>query len=552
VKIDRTSLSRWNNNSPLSSLANLFIPYGLLFFWIFLLLIACSSQQSLIAHDEGLYATRARLMFDLGNWISPWTSAHHKTPGVYWLIAICYYFFGIDEFAVRLPSAIFSIVCVFLVYEIGSIVLDRRTAFFAALILPLQFLWFQYSRLANPDFPAIALILTSILCLLKAENSPRNRWLYIAAGSCFSLAILFRGFMVFVPAIAILPYLILENRRHRHLDNLFLYIGLIIGFLPTLFWFIASWLRYGSETWTALFGLVTTLESENRHNHGFFYYFWNLPALSFPWSILALIGIFIYWQFGYKKYINITIVFPGIIFLILSFFSTRLPHYSLWLYPFIALQAGIAGNFLLKIDKQQLSKLRLLLPIIVYSFGCLGLVLSVAGIGFLLKSPPESNWQKYAVVALILGIFWSSLPGIWWWRDRRPVESGYRASVALKRERAINYLMAMFFLGIWLALMAVGAIGLVGNYNPDIKNFVEKQEIAKVLAKNPIYLVSREGKTKILLSFYTPNLKRDITDIKELPKHSYAWVLSSEIKNSWRSYRSLGQIRDWELIEIVQ
>ena len=47
-----------------------------------------SDSQSLIAHDEGLYARRAKLILDSGDWLSPFSSPHHKTVGSYWAIAI--------------------------------------------------------------------------------------------------------------------------------------------------------------------------------------------------------------------------------------------------------------------------------------------------------------------------------------------------------------------------------------------------------------------------------------------------------------------------------
>lgn len=103
-------------------------PYITLLAWILPLLIFHSQQNSLMAHDEGLYATRARLMFESGNWIHPWSDPHHKTPGEYWIIAIYYSLFGISEFSVRFPNMIFGIDCMFLLYKIGQIILKKKVA----------------------------------------------------------------------------------------------------------------------------------------------------------------------------------------------------------------------------------------------------------------------------------------------------------------------------------------------------------------------------------------------------------------------------------------
>tara|TARA_B100000123_G_scaffold180273_1_gene134129 strand:- start:149 stop:475 length:327 start_codon:yes stop_codon:yes gene_type:complete len=65
-------------------------------------------NHSLIAHDESLYANRAKLIIESNNWFTPFEKAHHKTIGSYWLIALSFKIFGINEFSARLPSYFFN------------------------------------------------------------------------------------------------------------------------------------------------------------------------------------------------------------------------------------------------------------------------------------------------------------------------------------------------------------------------------------------------------------------------------------------------------------
>ena len=52
------------------------------------------SSQSLIAHDEGLYAGRAKLILESDNWFTPFGYPHYKTLGSYWIIALSFKLFG--------------------------------------------------------------------------------------------------------------------------------------------------------------------------------------------------------------------------------------------------------------------------------------------------------------------------------------------------------------------------------------------------------------------------------------------------------------------------
>ena len=95
----------------------------LIFLIAILLLVSLSSlffieNHSLVAHDESLYANRAKLIIDTNNWFTPFEKAHHKTIGSYWLIALSFKIFGINEFSARLPSYIFSILSSFLIFKI--------------------------------------------------------------------------------------------------------------------------------------------------------------------------------------------------------------------------------------------------------------------------------------------------------------------------------------------------------------------------------------------------------------------------------------------------
>ncbi|NJR74370.1 MAG: phospholipid carrier-dependent glycosyltransferase, partial [Scytonema sp. CRU_2_7] len=176
------------------------LPHIALLIWLLPLLLFSSGESSLMAHDEGLYAWRSRLMIETGDWIHPWKTPHHKTPGPYWLIASFYTLFGMSEASVRLPSMMTGVLSVLLVYEIGKILLGKKLAWLAAAILSVEFLWLQYCRLGTPDVPVIFLVLLAIWSLLKAELHPKYCFAWCTlAGLSFGLGFLIRSFYDFYP-----------------------------------------------------------------------------------------------------------------------------------------------------------------------------------------------------------------------------------------------------------------------------------------------------------------------------------------------------------------
>lgn len=67
----------------------------------------------LIDETEPLFVEAARQMTVTGDWITPYfngATRFDKPPLIYWLMAIAYESFGVNEWAARLPSALAGLV----------------------------------------------------------------------------------------------------------------------------------------------------------------------------------------------------------------------------------------------------------------------------------------------------------------------------------------------------------------------------------------------------------------------------------------------------------
>jgi hypothetical protein len=541
-------------NSPLIiailQLIRLFwqLPYCKLLLWLLPLLLFTSGETSLMAHDETLYALRARQMFETGDWVSPWANPHHKTPGFYWLIAIFYQLFGVSDTTARIPTMIAGILSIFVIYQVGEILLSQKLAFLGMMILSVEFLWVQYCRLSTPDLPTILLVFIGILSLLKSDIDIQNRYFYgFITGLSFGLGFLIRSLMIFLPMVALLPYLIIDHRRHRHLTNPMLYLGFLVGLIPTLIWLYFSWLRYGSDSIGALLRFVIELGSHEQHNDGILFYVWNLALKSFPWLFFSLLGLVLVIRRSLSKYPLILIGFPVILFIEISIFSTRFSHYSLGIYPFIAFLAAVGLDWLGKIyqkgfaDQFSSNQMVYLPRNISYAWGILGIILVVAGTGILIWG--ELDIHKYAILVIYSGFGSLIVPLIW------IGNSHYHWKFLTFR-----YWLGGLLISCWLSIATAGNLGLLGDFNPKFRIFYEQESINKILHQNPINFVKEKGfndKESLLIYFYTPHYGKTVEAISRLPVLSYAWIYQQNSVGLATHYRVIGSFKDYQLIQVL-
>src|SRR5262245_44511 len=139
----------------------------------------------LVGPDEPRYAAIAREMLQTGDYItprlygSPW---FEKPVLMYWLAAIGFKIFGINETGARFPSALGATICVFLTYWCGRKLWNRGTGFVAALILASSIGFFAFARAASMDMSLAASLTVALIFFLVGSNessSRRRLWFYI-------------------------------------------------------------------------------------------------------------------------------------------------------------------------------------------------------------------------------------------------------------------------------------------------------------------------------------------------------------------------------------
>src|SRR5215475_5588864 len=91
-----------------------------------------------IGPDEPRYAAIAREMLATGDYITPRLHGmpwFEKPPLMYWLAAIGYKIFGVNELGGLFPSALGATISVFFLYWCGRKLWNREAGFIAAVVM---------------------------------------------------------------------------------------------------------------------------------------------------------------------------------------------------------------------------------------------------------------------------------------------------------------------------------------------------------------------------------------------------------------------------------
>lgn len=528
-------------------------PWLWLMLWAGGLMLLNSPQQSLMAYDEGFYAQQARWILENQDWITVgwWgTPFYDRTIGAQWLIALSFQWFDISELAARLPSMVASMGAILLTWRIGTRLLPPGTGLWGAAILAVLPLWMQSSKLATQDMFLVFCELLAIWALLHSEDQPRRRLGWgILAGAALSLGFLAKSVMILLPMVALLPYLIWGRKSHRHLKNPGLYWGLLLGAMPTLVWLGRSVARYGTQPLSQLFEkliLLSQAGSDQATTATFkstttaAYYFWHIPATTFPWVPFALAGAWLLWRNPAVGRRTLWLGYPATLLLLLSLFDTRTWYYSLQLYPFVALLAAVGLQRLGRWYRSRARHRHRLAVGLSWAIGVLALLLISAGLA-LMMTPGEllsEEIRPYGWLGIMGGLGWL-LP--WTMAMRR------RSRVSQTQQHLWQW---GWLLGPWLAIAALFMTGLWGNYNGDLKTALQSEPIAPILANNSVHMLRPSGdRDTILFTFYSPNLGQPISDWSQLPSEEYAWGNGRAVPvPEDLGYAILATFGDWHLV----
>lgn len=335
----------------------------------------------LVDETEPLFAEAARQMLETGNWVTPYFNGEtrfDKPPLIYWLMAIAYQAVGVNEWAVRLPSALSALgLTIFLFFVLvrfgvsplatASPVKQRHWAsFIGATTLALTPEFIIWARTGVSDLLLTGCMGSALLCFfigyVHSETVPEKPFFslnipspwYIGFYILTALAVLTKGPVgVVLPGLIIIAFLLYQGNLWKVFKEMRVLSGAIIFLVLTIPWYVLVIAENGEAYINSFFG-YHNIERFTRvvNDHGAPWYFYFLvvlvgfaPLSVYLPSAIAQLKVWRrrFWshqprhqQLGIFAFFWFAVIF--------SFFTiavTKLPSYVIPLLPASAILVGL-------------------------------------------------------------------------------------------------------------------------------------------------------------------------------------------------------------------
>ncbi len=379
---------------------------GIAFFWHL-------GSIGLIDETEPLFAEASRQMYTTGDWITPFFNGKtrfDKPALIYWCQAIAYSIFGVNEWAVRLPSAIAAMAVISLAFYTVQWQLAKQdaleqvfrpsrrwlTAGVVAAVMALNPEMIVWGRTGVSDMLLTGCIGSALLCFFLGYASQEGseigdreqgghgeyhtphtpptvpnphlpkKW-YLACYVLIAGAILTKGPVgIVLPGLIISAFLLYLGKFREVMREMRLLLGMLIILVLSLPWYVLVTWRNGWNYINSFFGyhnIERFTEVVNGHTAPWYFYFLVVLLGFAPYSVYLPLSMarLKFWQRNYwcsqerSQQLGLFAFFWFVsIFGFFTIAVTKLPSYVLPLMPAAAILVGLLWSDLLK--EHRLSK----------------------------------------------------------------------------------------------------------------------------------------------------------------------------------------------------
>lgn len=354
--------------------------------------------------DEAVFAEATKEMVQSGNYITPTYNGENRYDKpilFYWLMAVSYKVFGINEFAARFPSAASGfILCLALFFFLRQFS-DEKKAFYAVISLALSIYFFVYSHAAVTDMTLTLFITLSLFSFYLFLEKDRR---YIYGFYIFSaLAFLTKGLIGIAFPFGIVMIFMFIREGLKGIRSIFNLKAFILFSIIALPWYIAQVAINGQEFIQQFFikhhfrrytGVIS------GHRGPIYYFIFTLIIGMFPWIVFLPAGIRNVFKKNsefqtHNSKINLfAFIWFVFIFVFFSFSTTKLPNYILPAIPAVSIliSSGMAPE-----DRWQKTGSKIFIAVISLFLG-IGFIISKRY--YFKLGIHDANWTLYPALIM--------------------------------------------------------------------------------------------------------------------------------------------------------
>ncbi|MHB8881935.1 MAG: ArnT family glycosyltransferase [Thermodesulfovibrionales bacterium] len=201
--------------------------------------------------DEAVFSEATKEMVQTGDWLTPTyngVNRYDKPILFYWLMALSYKVFGVNEFGARFPSALAGCLLSIMLWLFMKKAGDAEKALYASVSFVLSIYFVVYSHAAVTDMTLSLFISLSLFSFYHAVAGGQRRDLYMYGFYLFSaLAFLTKGLIGIVFPFGIALVYMLLTERPAGLKKVFSLGGALLFLVVAAPWYLAQYSVNGQE-----------------------------------------------------------------------------------------------------------------------------------------------------------------------------------------------------------------------------------------------------------------------------------------------------------------
>lgn len=281
--------------------------------------------------------------------------------------AVSFNIFGSSLFSARLVSAVFSVLTIFVVFELIKNMYGEKEAFLSGLLLSVMPGYFWLARLALIEVTLVFFFMLSLFFFYRWLFSPKIH-LAVSSGLALGLGFLVKYQIIAAVACMVVSILVLGKGRFKWLFSRFSFL-ICVSLTVIIPWLVIAYnvlSSYVLSQWVYALQMGNPERSlySSRFPIPIFYFVemvWPYPdmhPISLLLYVLGLVGLgFLIWRRKQKD--NFILTWFITVFVFFTFISNREWRYVLTLFPALAISASVftifafgkIQNYLINIQK---------------------------------------------------------------------------------------------------------------------------------------------------------------------------------------------------------